>query len=185
MNSSDDELYQERILDHYEQPYHRGRCPAATHCHEDDNPLCGDVVRVELAVDNDRRIREAWFNGDRLLHQPGRGVDADASGRREIAGRSPANLAAKICSACSAPGSRPIAKNAACWVGACCKAHLFSPVADETGQRKSDGHMSTAQTVRRCRTACATIFRSFRIVGPMASRSSISTTPPPRSGRGR
>ena len=55
----EDELYQEHILDHYEEPFHRGHCPAATHAHEDDNPLCGDVVRIELAIDPDGKIREA------------------------------------------------------------------------------------------------------------------------------
>jgi nitrogen fixation NifU-like protein len=64
MPSNQDELYQERILDHYEQPYHRGRCQGCTHAHEDDNPLCGDVVRVELNIDGAGRIREAWFSGD-------------------------------------------------------------------------------------------------------------------------
>ena len=64
MGQPDDELYQERILDHNEQPYHRGHCPGRTHSHEDDNPLCGDVIRVELAVDADRRIQQAWFSGD-------------------------------------------------------------------------------------------------------------------------
>ncbi len=62
MEQRDDELYQERILDHFEQPYHRGACPTATHAHEDDNPLCGDVVRVELAMDGDK-VRQAWFSG--------------------------------------------------------------------------------------------------------------------------
>ena len=61
---SEDELYQERILDHYEEPYHRGHAPHPTHAHEDDNPLCGDVVRIELGVDKDGKIREAWFDGD-------------------------------------------------------------------------------------------------------------------------
>jgi nitrogen fixation NifU-like protein len=60
----DDELYQERILDHYEEPFHRGRCPRATHAHEDENPLCGDVVRVELAIEPDGTIRDAYFDGD-------------------------------------------------------------------------------------------------------------------------
>jgi nitrogen fixation NifU-like protein len=64
MPSNQDELYQERILDHYEQPYHRGHCAGCTHAHEDDNPLCGDVVRVELNIDDAGRIREAWFSGD-------------------------------------------------------------------------------------------------------------------------
>ncbi len=58
-----DELYQDRILDHYEQPYHRGHCAGCTHAHEDDNPLCGDVVRVELKL-RDGRIQEAWFGGE-------------------------------------------------------------------------------------------------------------------------
>jgi len=60
----EDELYQERILDHYEEPFHRGQCPAATHAHEDENPLCGDVVRVELAIESDGTIRDAYFSGD-------------------------------------------------------------------------------------------------------------------------
>ena len=61
---NEEELYQEHILDHFEQPFHRGRCPLATHAHEDDNPLCGDQVRIELGVSPDGRIAQAWFNGD-------------------------------------------------------------------------------------------------------------------------
>lgn len=61
---AEDELYQEHILDHYEDPYHRGPCPHCTHAHEDDNPLCGDVVKIELAVDPERKIRQAFFDGD-------------------------------------------------------------------------------------------------------------------------
>jgi nitrogen fixation protein NifU and related proteins len=64
MPANEDELYQERILDHYETPYHRGHCPQATHVHEDDNPLCGDVVRLELEIDPQQRIQQAYFAGD-------------------------------------------------------------------------------------------------------------------------
>jgi nitrogen fixation NifU-like protein len=60
----EDELYQERILDHFESPYHRGQCGRATHADEGDNPLCGDVVRVELEIDTDRHIRQAYFGGE-------------------------------------------------------------------------------------------------------------------------
>lgn len=60
----DDSLYQERILEHYEEPFHRGRCPQATHGHEDDNPLCGDHIRIELRLSDDGRIEEAYFDGD-------------------------------------------------------------------------------------------------------------------------
>ena len=61
----EDELYQEHILDHYEDPFHRGRCPHTTHAHEDDNPLCGDVVRIELEIDDGAgKIQDAYFDGD-------------------------------------------------------------------------------------------------------------------------
>jgi nitrogen fixation NifU-like protein len=61
---SEEELYQEHILDHYEDPFHRGRLPEATHAHEDKNPLCGDVVRMELAIDQAGRIHDVYFNGE-------------------------------------------------------------------------------------------------------------------------
>jgi nitrogen fixation NifU-like protein len=63
---SDDEqdVYQDHILDHYEDPYHRGHCDHATHAHEDDNPLCGDVIRVEMQLDGQGRVLAAWFEGD-------------------------------------------------------------------------------------------------------------------------
>ena len=62
--SDEQEIYQDHVLDHYEDPYHKGRCQGATHVHEDDNPLCGDVVRIELRLDEQGVIRDAWFDGD-------------------------------------------------------------------------------------------------------------------------
>ncbi len=32
--------------------------------HEAENRLCGDVVRLELAIGDDGTIRDAWFDGD-------------------------------------------------------------------------------------------------------------------------
>ena len=63
MSRDEEEIYQEHVLDHSDDPYHRGRCSDATHVHEDDNPLCGDVVRVELRIE-DHRVKEAWFDGE-------------------------------------------------------------------------------------------------------------------------
>jgi nitrogen fixation NifU-like protein len=63
MSLDEEELYQEHILDHYEDPFHRGHLPAATHAHEDNNPLCGDVVRIELELDPAGKIRDAYFSG--------------------------------------------------------------------------------------------------------------------------
>lgn len=64
MAPDEEELYQEHILDHYENPHHRGHCEHCTHCHEDDNPLCGDVVRMELHVNDHGTLKEVFFTGD-------------------------------------------------------------------------------------------------------------------------
>jgi cysteine desulfurase / selenocysteine lyase len=64
MRPDDEELYQERIQDHYEDPYHRGRCRHCTHFNEDNNPLCGDVIRLELQIDGNGTLKEVYFNGD-------------------------------------------------------------------------------------------------------------------------
>lgn len=64
MAFNEEEIYQEHVLDHYEDPYHRGSCEGATHSHEDDNPLCGDVVRVEMRLDDHGKVCDAWFDGD-------------------------------------------------------------------------------------------------------------------------
>ena len=63
MSHDEEEIYQEHVMDHYEDPHHRGLCPGATHEHEDDNPLCGDVVAIQLKV-KDGQVDEAWFDGD-------------------------------------------------------------------------------------------------------------------------
>jgi nitrogen fixation protein NifU and related proteins len=60
---NDDDIYQDHVMDHYEDPFHRGTCPSATHAHEAKNPLCGDVVRMELRIGGDGRIVDAWFDG--------------------------------------------------------------------------------------------------------------------------
>jgi nitrogen fixation protein NifU and related proteins len=64
MTAPQEELYQDRILDHYEEPYHRGDCPDCTHVHKELNPLCGDVIRMELQIDDRGTMKEIYFNGD-------------------------------------------------------------------------------------------------------------------------
>lgn len=64
MTSSEEELYQDHILAHYEDPYHRGRCSRCTHVHADSNPLCGDRIRIELHVDDHGQMREIFFDGE-------------------------------------------------------------------------------------------------------------------------
>jgi nitrogen fixation NifU-like protein len=64
MPPDEDEIYQDHVLGHYEDPYHRGSCEHCTHCNQDDNPLCGDVIKIELDLDPEGRIREVYFGGD-------------------------------------------------------------------------------------------------------------------------
>lgn len=55
-------LYTEIIRDAYRDPQHRGELAGATHHYEDENPLCGDMLTIELRVVEDR-IEEAKFRG--------------------------------------------------------------------------------------------------------------------------
>jgi nitrogen fixation NifU-like protein len=60
----EEDIYEDHVLDHYEDPYHRGVCQKATHSHEANNPLCGDVIHVDLRLTPDGTIAEAWFDGE-------------------------------------------------------------------------------------------------------------------------
>ena len=62
--SNEQDIYEEHVLDHYEDPYHRGTLESATHHNEGKNPLCGDVIEVSLRLKEDETIAEAWFEGE-------------------------------------------------------------------------------------------------------------------------
>jgi nitrogen fixation NifU-like protein len=55
-------LYTEIIQDAYRHPRHRGTIPDHTHHFEDENPLCGDILAIDLRVE-DGRVAEARFDG--------------------------------------------------------------------------------------------------------------------------
>jgi len=57
-----EDLYREIILDHYENPRNYGVLPDADISYEDDNPLCGDRIRIDLKV-QDGRIVDVRFSG--------------------------------------------------------------------------------------------------------------------------
>ena len=57
-------LYSDVIRDRWRRPRHRGELPGANAVAEDVNPLCGDRVRMMLAVAPEGRITEARFVGD-------------------------------------------------------------------------------------------------------------------------
>ena len=55
--------YSDVIRKRWRRPAFRGRLPDANAVAEDVNPLCGDRVRMELDVEDDR-VRDARFAGD-------------------------------------------------------------------------------------------------------------------------
>src|ERR687894_2901494 len=58
-----DALYREQILEHYKHPHNFGQLDDADLEFEDTNPLCGDELKVELKVDDERRITGVAFSG--------------------------------------------------------------------------------------------------------------------------
>jgi nitrogen fixation NifU-like protein len=52
----------EYILDHYKNPRNYGTLPEPDISHEEGNPSCGDVIRIDLRV-RDNRVVEARFSG--------------------------------------------------------------------------------------------------------------------------
>jgi nitrogen fixation protein NifU and related proteins len=58
-----DDLYREEILEHYKRPHHWGELPDADLEYEDNNPLCGDELKVQLKVADDGTIEDLRFSG--------------------------------------------------------------------------------------------------------------------------
>jgi nitrogen fixation NifU-like protein len=58
-----DDLYREIIIDHYKNPLHKGRIEKSDYTFEDENPLCGDHIQIELKVDADQKVVDAKFEG--------------------------------------------------------------------------------------------------------------------------
>ncbi len=59
-----DDLYREQIIDRYKNPRMRGTLDPHDFSYEDDNPLCGDRIRVDLRVDEAGKVIDAAFSGE-------------------------------------------------------------------------------------------------------------------------
>ena len=55
--------YEEIILDHWRHPRNKGRLPHPDASAVEANPLCGDVMRIELRIEN-AIIQEVRFEGE-------------------------------------------------------------------------------------------------------------------------
>ena len=58
-----DDLYREIIIEHYKNPGYKGILDPHDISFEDENPLCGDHIRIDLRVDNEGHVSEAAFSG--------------------------------------------------------------------------------------------------------------------------
>lgn len=58
-----DDLYREIIIERYKSPQFRGELDPHDISFEDENPLCGDHIRVDLRVDETGKVTEALFSG--------------------------------------------------------------------------------------------------------------------------
>lgn len=58
-----DDLYREVIIEHYKNPGYRGELDPHDISFEDENPLCGDHIRIDLRVDENGVVTEAAFSG--------------------------------------------------------------------------------------------------------------------------
>jgi len=57
------DLYRELIIDHYKNPQYRGILEPNDISFEDENPLCGDHIRIDLRLDENGKVKEAMFDG--------------------------------------------------------------------------------------------------------------------------
>ena len=58
-----DDFYREVIIDRYKNPQMRGELEPNDYSYQDDNPLCGDEIRIDLRVDEQNKVTEAAFAG--------------------------------------------------------------------------------------------------------------------------
>ncbi len=58
-----DDLYREIIIERYKSPQYRGELDPHDITYEDENPLCGDHIRIDLRVDENGHVTEAAFSG--------------------------------------------------------------------------------------------------------------------------
>lgn len=58
-----DDLYREIIIEHYKNPGFRGELDPNDYTYEDENPVCGDHIRVDIRVNDSGIVTEAKYSG--------------------------------------------------------------------------------------------------------------------------
>jgi nitrogen fixation protein NifU and related proteins len=60
----DSSIYREQIIDLYEYPLNRGTLDPHDFSYEEDNPLCGDVIRIDVRLDDEQKVTAVAWSGD-------------------------------------------------------------------------------------------------------------------------
>ena len=60
--TEEEEIYKENILDHFRNPHNSGRLENPTFSHKELNPLCGDLITMDIKLSNNK-IEEVKFYG--------------------------------------------------------------------------------------------------------------------------
>lgn len=58
------DMYREQIIDLYDHPLNYGELDPNDFSYEEDNPLCGDVIRIDVRLDDEGRISEVRWRGE-------------------------------------------------------------------------------------------------------------------------
>jgi nitrogen fixation NifU-like protein len=58
------DMYREQIIDLYEHPLNYGELPDADISYEEDNPLCGDVIHIDVKLDDTGRVVDVRWHGE-------------------------------------------------------------------------------------------------------------------------
>lgn len=59
-----EDFYRENIIDHYKNPNHKGSLDQNSYHFEDDNPLCGDFLHIDIQTDDNNVVVDAKFTGN-------------------------------------------------------------------------------------------------------------------------
>lgn len=57
------DLYRKTIIERHKHPHYHGTLEPSNISFEDENPLCGDNIRIDMRVDEDGKVTEALFSG--------------------------------------------------------------------------------------------------------------------------
>jgi nitrogen fixation protein NifU and related proteins len=60
----DSSIYREQIIDLYEYPLNRGTLDPHDFSYEEDNPLCGDVIRIDVKLDDEQKVTAVAWSGE-------------------------------------------------------------------------------------------------------------------------